>query len=569
MKDYLTNHKLLSLILMSSFAVINPQSVKANVLVAPSPFKGLNGLNFDNAGELYVGSFSEQRLYQVDINNGEFETFIDAPAGQGDDFFFSSSDQVFYTAFLSGQIRTFDATTGDPPNTIVSGLPGVNPIIQRDDGRIFAAQTFAGDGLYEIDPTGTAAPRLIGNYPGFLNSFDFGPDGLLYSPLQLAQLSGIDVNVIKIDVDTGNFEPVTGGLSVVTSVKFNSSGELFAIDNIQGNVVQIDPNDGTTNVVTALSPGLDTMAFGPNDLLYVSNNVDSTIHEINTDTGETRLVLESGGITAPSGITAFGDKLYLADTYSYRVIDAQTGAIENTVINPIQFPLNAFANDDHLLVSSWFSGLVQRLDRNTGEVLNDYRGFGLPYDAVELADGSILVADCALGQVTQILNAAGDQRDIAANNLFCPTGLAVVDENTVLVSESLGNRLLSINLLTGEVTVVATGLLQPEGIAYHADGLAVVAEIGTQSLKVIDITTGKTRTLASDLPIGIQGFPEGPPPYGITGVTLIDDTVYLAGDINNSIQTFSLRSVPENTSPLSLLALSIFGLGLSTKVRKK
>ncbi|MGK7960236.1 hypothetical protein [Crocosphaera sp.] len=564
MKHYLNNHQLLSLILMSSFLLTTSQEAKANVLVSPSPFKGLNGLNFDGEGELYVGSVAEQTLYRVDINNGEFETFINAPQGQGDDFFFSSDGELFYTAPLNGEVRTFNPTTGDF-NTIVSNLPSVNPIAQNDEGRIFVAQSLTpqGDGLFEIDATGSPPPTLIRNNPGFLNSFDFGPDGLLYSPLQLAGA------VVKIDVDTGTSEPVTGGLSVVTSVKFNSSGELFALNNILGDVVRVDPNTGATEVVASLSPGVDTMAFSSNDLLYVTNNVDSTIHEINTNTGETRQVLGSGGLTLPNGISAFGNKLYVADTYSYRVVDGATGAIENTVINPVQFPLNTSVNEDHILTSSWFSGFVQRLDRTTGSVLNNYDGFGLPYDAVELADGSILVADCFFGQVTQLLDATGDQRDIAANNLLCPTGLAIVDENTVLVSESLGNRLSRINLLTGEVDVVATGLLQPEGVAYHQDGLAVVAEVGTQSLKAINLETGKIRTLATDLPIGLLGIPGGPPPYGMTGVTLIDDTAYVAGDVDNSIRAFSVTPVPEHTSPLGLLAFGLFGLGLSTKLPKK
>ncbi|MDJ0597716.1 MAG: PQQ-binding-like beta-propeller repeat protein [Crocosphaera sp.] len=553
--------------------MVNTQEVQANVLIPSSPFKGLNGINFDSAGDLYVGSFPEQKLYRVNINNGEFETFIDAPEGQGDDFFFSPSGEVFFTAFLSGEVRRFDPTT-QTVNTIVSNLPGANPIIQKEDGRIFVAQTLTpfGNGLFELDPTQSPPLTLINNNPGFLNSFDFGPDGLLYSPLQLAEA------VVKIDVDTGTVQPVAGGFSVVTSVKFNSSGELFALDNIEGDVVRVDPVTGAKEVVVSLPGGLDTMAFSSDDLLYVTNHVEGAIYEVNTDTGETRQILESGGLAFPLGIAAFDDKLYVADTYSYRVLDRETGVIENTALSRIQFPLNTSVNEDHILTSSWLSGRVQRLDRTTLSVLNDYEGFSLPYDAVELADGSILVADCLVdagqvtpifGQVTQILDVAGTQRDTVASDLLCPTGLAVVDENTVLVSESLGNRLSSIDLSTGAVDVIATGLLQPEGIAYHEDGIVVVAEVGTQSLKAINLNTGKIRTLATDLPIGLPNAPGTPIPYGMTGVTLIDDTVYLAGDADNSIRTFSLKPVPEHTSPLSLLAMGILGLGLSSKLQKK
>ena len=37
--------------------------------------------------------------------------------------------------------------------------PGVNPIELSDDGRLFVARDFLGDGLYELDPDLIAPPR--------------------------------------------------------------------------------------------------------------------------------------------------------------------------------------------------------------------------------------------------------------------------------------------------------------------------------------------------------------------------------------------------------------------------
>jgi hypothetical protein len=39
------------------------------------------------------------------------------------------------------------------------------------------------DALYEVDPDGIMAPRLIAQNLGNLNAFDFGADGFLYGPL--------------------------------------------------------------------------------------------------------------------------------------------------------------------------------------------------------------------------------------------------------------------------------------------------------------------------------------------------------------------------------------------------
>jgi len=75
-------------------------------------------------------------------------------------------------------------------------------------------------------------------------------------------------------------------------------------------------------------------------------------------------------------------------------------------------------------------------------VLNTYTDFSAPYDAIELPDGSILVADCALGRLTQILDQAGINRRTVAESLSCPTGLALVNNSTMLVTEFKSHQLI-------------------------------------------------------------------------------------------------------------------------------
>lgn len=360
------------------------------------------------------------------------------------------------------------------------------------------------------------------------------------------------------------------------AVKFNSKGELFALDTATGQVLEVNTTTGHSQSKAKLQPGLDNLAFGPSDLLYASNYVDSDINEVNTETGSVRKVLQSGGLTAPGGIAVYGNSLYVADTNSYRVLDRETGLIQQTlrsIVTPVQNPLTVSVNDQNAIVSSWFANVVQRLNRETGAVLNTYTGFGVPYDAVELSDHSILVADCANGQITQILDEPGTNRRTIAGGLSCPTGLARVDDSTVLVTEFLGNQLSRIDLTTGQRQVIAEDLSSPEGVAYHPDGIAVVAEIGTQSVRAIDIDTGRSLTLKENLPIGFPGFPDGPPPYGLTGIALAEDTVYITGDLDTSIRTVRLDSrifaIPEPSSPVSILALGTLGITLALKRKLK
>ncbi|MBD2773865.1 PQQ-binding-like beta-propeller repeat protein [Iningainema sp. BLCCT55] len=541
-----------------------------SILVPPSPFKGLNGLNFDANGQLYVGSVLEQTIYQVDTATGEYKVFINSPDGQADDLFLTPSGQIFYTALLNGEVRTFNPQTGNL-TTIASGINSVNPITQNQSGRIFVGQSLnlQNTGLFEIDPTGLTDPRLILNQPG-LNAFDFGSDGLLYSPLQFTG------EIVKINVDTGDVEQVVSDLVTPAAVKFNSKGELFALDTVTGQVLKVNTTTGQSQPIAQLQPGLDNLAFGANDLLYATNFVDSNIQEVNTETGVSREVLSSGGLTSPGGIAIYDRALYVADTFSYRFLDRETGIVQQTLrifATPVQIPQTVSVNDQNAIVGSWFSGVVQRLNRVSGDVLDTYTGFGAPYDAVELSDGSILVADCGNGQLTQILDKAGSNRRTVASGLLCPTGLARVDDSTVLVTEFLGNQLSRIDLTTGERQVVATNLSSPEGVAYSPNGIAVVAETGTQSVRAIDINSGKSLTILSNLPIGLPGFSGGPPPYSFTGVAIAGDTVYISGDIDNSIRTVKLDSkifaIPETSSPLSLLALGILGIIRLARVQKR
>ena len=105
---------------------------------------------------------------------------------------------------------------------------------------------------------------------------------------------------------------------------------------------------------------------------------------------------------------------------------------------------------------------------------------------------------------------------------------------------------MRIDLATGQRQVIAKDLSSPEGVAYHPDGIAVVAETGTQSVRAIHINTGRSLTLRKNLPIGLSGFPGGPPPYGLTGIAIAGDVVYITGDIDNSIRTVKLDSSIRN-----------------------
>ena len=57
----------------------------------------------------------------------------------------------------------------------------------------------------------------------------------------------------------------------------------------------------------------------------------------------------------------------------------------------LEYPMSATAKGDFVLLSSWFTGTVQLIDRKSGKTIEMLHGFKAPHDAVRLGDGSILV----------------------------------------------------------------------------------------------------------------------------------------------------------------------------------
>jgi hypothetical protein len=73
------------------------------------------------------------------------------------------------------------------------------------------------------------------------------------------------------------------------AVKFDSQGNLHALDSLSGQVLQIDSTTGSATLITTLPAGLDNLAFDSEDRLFVSNIVTGLVVEVLPD-GNTRIV---------------------------------------------------------------------------------------------------------------------------------------------------------------------------------------------------------------------------------------------------------------------------------------
>jgi sugar lactone lactonase YvrE len=511
------------------------QTYEVTKLVPGSAFHGVHGLGIDKSGRLFAGSVAGAALYEVDRANGTAKIAIPTPEGMADDIAFAPDGTMAWTGFLTGDLYS---RKGDGPiKKLASGLAGINSLAYRKDGRLYATTVFLGDTLYEIDVEGVKPPRTIMEKMGGLNGFEFGPDDMLYGPLWFKG------QVVKVDVDKAELTVVADGFKVPAAVNFDSKGNLWVVDTALGQLVRVDPKSGAKKMVAQLKPSLDNLAIDDKDHIFVSNMADNGIQEVDPETGAAKQVIV-GKLALPGGIgvVSDGDKdtIYVADVFAYRTVDGATGEVSEPARMhadgvTLEYPMSATAKGDDVLLSSWFTGTVQVIDRKTGKTTEMLHGFKAPHDAVRLSDGSILVAELGSKSLLRVSGEHGKDRNVVIGGLEGPVGMAAGPGDTVYVTEAFSGQVSKIES-NGEKSVVAKDLKMPEGIALSPDGMLVVAEVGAKRIVQIDPAKGTVTEIAANLPIGLAGAPGGLPTNIPTGVGVgASGTVYFSSDIENAI----------------------------------
>ena len=201
----------------------------------------------------------------------------------------------------------------------------------------------------------------------------------------------------------------------------------------------------------------------------------------------------------------------------------------------LEYPMSATAGGDEVILSSWFTGAAQVIDRKTGATREMMHDFKAPHDAIRLADGSILVSELGSKSLVRASGEHGKDRDVLIGGLEGPVGLVGGAKGDVYVTEAFAGQLSRVGS-NGEKTVIAKDLKRPEGIALTPDGKLIVAEVGAKRIVEIDPQTGKLTEIAGNLPIGLAGAPGGLPTNIPTGVGVgASGVIYFSSDIENAI----------------------------------
>ena len=503
-------------------------------------FRGINGILFGPDGDLYLTSVVTPAVARINPESGEIiESWgLDDGAQSPDDLAFGPDGSVYWTDISHGDV-TMRTPSGET-RVIASPGVGVNPITFSDDGRLFVSQCFMDTNLFELDPAGEQAPRLIRDDlgPGCgLNGMDWGSaDDRLYGPRWFRG------EVVRVDVDSGEMETVASGFGVPAAVKFNSQGVLHVLDSLHGEVVRIG-EDGGKEIVARIQPGLDNLAFDASDRLYVSSFADGFIVEV-LSFDEYRIVL-NGGLNMPGGLTLIGSgdaaRLMVADFFALRRLDPATGDESGVVRDVIGFSdigtsMSVHAADEgRLVLSSWFDNTVRLWDPSTDTLVQAFGDLAAPIDAIQF-EGNIVVSQWGAGAVISFSPDNPEEKRVLAEGLSGPAGLTVAN-GVLYVADNLAGTLLRIGDSGAEP--VAEGLDQPEGLA-AANGSIYVVEAGAGRVAAIDPASGESTTVAEDLELHVPPGGAFPNTMLFNGIATDGETAWVAGDAANTVYVVDL-----------------------------
>ena len=501
------------------------------VLVAPSSFNGVHGLAVDAKGRLLAGSVLGSSLWEVDRKTGAAKILVGGPEGQADDIAVGPKGELAWTNYLMGMIR-YQESDDAPMRVLAKDLAGINSLdFDRRNGKLYASQVFLGDALWEIDVTGKAPPRLIKKDLGGLNGFEVGPDGMIYGPLWFKG------QVVKVNPANGDTVVINSEFQVPAAANLDGKGGLWVVDTKSGELSRVDLASGRKTVVKKLKPSLDNLAVAPDGTVYISNMADNSIEAYTPSNGELRL-LTSGKAAVPAGLKIDGNDLWVTDVFGFKRVDVKTGNVQDIFrmqASDLEYPFAIGMSASHFALSSWFTGTVQLVERSTLKTSAILHGLTTPFDAIPMADGSVIYAQIATGTITR---ASGDKfadKKVIAQGLAGPVQMILGKDGAVYVTEATG-KLTRVSLSDGAKTTVADGLALPEGLAQTPWGTFIVAESAAKRLVEINPVDGSRRTVAEQLPIGLAGGPGMPPPYVVTGVAVGENgVIYMSADLNNAI----------------------------------
>ena len=498
--------------------------------VTGAKIAGVNGIHFGPDGMLYAASVIGSDISVINTETGEILRRYGIEEGVigPDDVAFNSKGEFYWTSILTGEVAGFN----QDGEKIIAGNPGigVNPITFSDDDRLFVAQCFYDNGIFELDPSGNTQPRIIleqlGEFCG-LNGMDWGPDGRLYGP------RWFNNEVVSIDVETGVLRKEASGFNVPAAVKFNSKDELHVLDTGAGKVFKVI--NGKNIEVATISTGLDNLAINASDEIFVSSYSEGSILKVGEGSIEEIL---PGGISHAGGLSVYKNDIVVADVQSVKAYSTMNGLeswnYKNTFrVSPIGANTAVSTFEDYVILTSWVDNTLKIMKPESGEILGSLEGLNVPVSATKFKD-SIAVALDGDGTIT-LFNFDNKEPIILASGFLAPTHVINYEDGLLVSDRELGELILID--ANGKKSTLISNLNSPEGLAIRGNSIYVFeGDTG----EIIELTNGEIRVIATLKPGNPAQSELQPPSMIFNGLTIHNDYLYVAGEIEKSLFRIAL-----------------------------
>ena len=490
--------------------------INIEILVPGSVMQAIEGIDIGPDGMIYGTSIHAQAVYRIDPESGYVTIAVPSPYGESDDVAVGPMGSpvegvLAWTAQSTGEIRI--QRPGGMPEVLMTDVPRVNPIAFNRDGRLFTAQSGAGENaLWELDVIGDKPPRLVAKNKGRLNGFGFGPDGRLYAP-------HFGTNeLFAIDVDTGEHTVIAKGVGTTAATKTDANGDVWNVDYTTGDVWFTELKTGESRIVANFPEPLDSLTIDKNGIIYLADLAVSGITAFDPKSGDSWTVT-TGSFTVPLGMamTTYdgNESILVADPFGYRFIDPDNGNITREPEMWSQGGSSSVAaNDDYIVTTYANSNTIRKIKRETNEVVFTSRDIPSPRGVVLTRAGEAIIADA---DGNRLLRLVGEEFEEIAWDLNEPVALLLENDSTVLVTEVASGTISRVDLSSGRRTELVSGLHDPLGLSRLPDGRVVVAEAAGGAVTAIDLVSGDRTVLAQWLPISLDhhDLPENTP-IGIT-----------------------------------------------------
>jgi sugar lactone lactonase YvrE len=488
---------------------------KLVTLVKDTTFAAANGATIGSDGALYVTHTGDGTTTRIDLRTFAATEFVHPWAGAFvPDDITSDGKGAFYetgTTPLVGEVYKIDAA--GRKRVIASGFTAPNGIqFNKQTGRLFMTECFFGaNRVFELDPTGASAPRLLvgPNLLAIPEGFDFDPDtaDLIIPDMGTGQ-------IVRVNPDSGAIQTIAGGFAQPISLKIGPD-RLAYIPELGGAVYRLSLDGVIREKIVQLPPGVDNLAITADSRLFVTNAFDATVFEVATDgSGKFKALFPKGPNTLRGVVVKHG-QVIISDSIMIRIVERAGYTQTKLNIFTLQgMPIPSSVSDgpgDQIVWPDPFNNAIAIGNPSTGAFQPIAGGLGRPVAVVmSKREPKLYVAEFSAGQVTELSLVDGSRRPLVTG-LDGPVALAIVDD-ALYIAEARSTRIRRVQLASGASEVfVSSDVGKVGALAGDGHGGLLALDVTGGRLLRIDPATLAITTIADGLPVRSGASGSGSP----------------------------------------------------------